>query len=250
MEEMRSGWEAPASDAGELGGREDAFEANGAGAAETPADDDYEDVPFRDDPRWREVIGKKKAAEAELEGLRGFAPVIERLKGMGFASADSVGQALTAEEQRLFQQKLAQTLNAEVRSGRIDPATAQTRFQEALQERAIGQTLAQLTQADIDHKVQMAKEQYPEMDDELVREIARANFGRPGFDLAAVARRSHERNISYYERKLAGHEAERARQPAAPVSGGRGSVALNGNAKSALKRSWEDLLGLTKLAQL
>ena len=254
MDEAVSRWEAPAGERGtgeySLAGEADAGEAAGADGSRETAADEYADVPFRDDPRWNDVVGKKKAAEAELASLRGFAPVIERLKGMGFASADAVTNALAAEEQRLFQQNLSQSLNEAVRSGRINPATAQERYQAALQERVFGRTIANLAQQDLDRQVQAAKVQYPEMDEDLVREYAKGNYGRSGFDLADVARRSHERNVSYFERKLAGHEAERAKQPAAPVSGGRGSVALNGSARSALKRSWEDLLGLTKLAQL
>lgn len=212
--------------------------------------DEYADVAFGDDPRWKEVTTKKKALEKELEGLREFAPVIDRLRGMGYSSADAVTEALSAEEQRLFNQQLAQNLNTAVRNGQIDPATAQARYQAAIREREMSRTLASLAQYEVDRQLQAAKQQFPEMDEELVREIGRANYGRPDFDLAAVARRSHERNLAYLERRLAGYEAERAQQPAAPLSSGRGGFAMSGNAKSALKRSWEDLLGLTKLAQI
>lgn len=236
------GWagEAPDMDSSEPG-------VEGSGAEEH---DTYGDVPFRDDAPWQEEMDKKKAMEAELEELRGFSPVIEHLKSLGFDSADAVTEALAAEEQRLIDANLAQTLEANVRAGRISPAAAQAQYQAAQQQRQMSQAMAALAQYEVDRQMRTAQQQFPDMDEDLVREIGRANFGRPGFDLLSVARRSHERNLSHIERKLASYEAERSEQPAAPLSSGRGSFELTGNAKSALRRSWEDLLGLTKLARL
>ncbi|HEX5324669.1 MAG TPA: hypothetical protein VFW40_12850, partial [Capsulimonadaceae bacterium] len=107
----------------------DAAVANGVNdrhnAVDFEANDDTEEIPFHNHPRWREVMGQKRALEEELKGLKGFAPVVERLKGLGFGSAAEFEAALAAETQRQFEANLAQALNAGVRNGTLTPAAAQ-----------------------------------------------------------------------------------------------------------------------------
>jgi hypothetical protein len=217
-------------------------------AVDFEADDNPEDTPFHNHPRWKELMGRKKALEDQLANVQGFAPVVERLKSIGINSAEEFDAAYAAEEQRQFEANLAQALNAGVRNGTIPPATAQAQFESAVKQRQIDQAMAAWQGFEINQQIQAAKQRFPEMDDEMVRQVAFANYGRPGFDLAELARRSHERNLSYLERHLAQYEADRAQTPSAPLSNERGSLAPT-NGRMAARRSWEELLGLTKFVK-
>jgi|SRR5579862_8831688 len=222
------------------------------------ADDDTQDLPFHNHPRWKELMGRKKVLEDELSGLKSFAPVVERLRAVGITSVQEFEAAYAAEEQRQFEANLAQAIQAGVRNGTIPPAAAKAHFDAGLasrrtqsanwQQQGFASVSSGAPSSVIEQHIQSAKQRFPEMDEDMVRQVAQANYGRPGFDLTALARRSHERNQAYLERRLAQYEAERAEQPPAPISNERaGHTASNGLV--AARRTWEDLLGLTRLVK-
>lgn len=184
-------------------------------------------VPYA---RLKEKVDEANSLKAEREAL---AKQVEEYKSWDtaynlikeqFGSPDKYNEALIASRRQQEEAEIAEQVRQEVEARNLDEATANQVYQTKLAKKDFEKTKTDLDRVLLEQKLTLARNQYPEMDEETV--LVRAK--KDGSDLIAIAQKSHERELKKTqdaeERAIARYNAkkEETKQIVPPEgSGGR-----------------------------
>lgn len=198
--------------------------------------DDFDESALQDDEFGDESLNDEFAEEGEQRGpipyerfkqvndelaqMRQWEPILDMVRESGFDSPETFMQAVHTQHQeaqtRSQLDPIAERLTAMVESGQYDWDTAETLWAAERDKVLANQDRAVYQNWHAGLQLEHARENFPEMDERYVVEMAQAT-GRP---ILQLAYESHSQRARYRDEAIARYNAAKGLAPAAPEGSG------------------------------
>lgn len=168
---------------------------------------------------------RAEALERELAEYKSWDTAHNLIKNQ-FGSPEKYNEALQASQRQAEEAEIAEQVRLEAESRNLDQETANQVYQTKLAKKDFDKTKAELDRILLEQKLTLAKNQFPEMDEDSV--LGRAK--KDGSDLIEIARKSHDKELAKIqaieERAIARYNAGKEKQKeTVPPEGSGGRMA-------------------------